>query len=287
MLLVFGLGYVGAAVVAAARAAGHDAVGTVRREAGPAQVRFDVAGPSLARATHLLSTVPPDAGGDPVLSRYCEAIAAAPDLRWIGYLSTTGVYGDRGGAWVTEQTVPAPCSERSRRRLAAEREWAHLARDRAVDLFRLAAIYGPGRSALDQVRGGQARCIIRPAHIFGRIHLHDIVQAVLAAIAQERQGLRVLNLADDEPAEPAAVLAEAARLLGCDTPPPVEFDQAWKTMRATARSFWAENRRVSSAASKAALGIAWRYPSYREGLPAILAEECREGIAQQSQVGRA
>jgi nucleoside-diphosphate-sugar epimerase len=262
-LVVFGPGYCGTAIADAARRAGY-AVATVAR-AGQA---------TLADATHALSTVPPDEAGDPILHRFGPAIAAAPALRWIGYLSTTGVYGDRGGAWVDEATEPAPGADRSRRRLAAEQAWRQAAAGRALDIFRLAGIYGPGRSAFDDLRAGRARRIDRPGHSFGRIHRDDIVAAVLAAMAQDRPaGPRILNLSDDEPAESAAVIAEAARLLGQDPPPLVPFDQAWATMSPMARSFWAEDRKVGSEATKAALGIAWRYPSYREGLRAILAED--------------
>ena len=272
-LLLFGMGYVGTAVARAAEAEGFGVVGVTRST-------FAAVGPELARATHLLSTVPPDAAGDPVLACYADAIAAAPGLRWIGYLSTTGVYGDRGGGWVDEATEPAPASERSRRRLAAETEWRRFADRCAVDLFRLAGIYGPGRSAFEDLRGGMARRVSRPGHAFGRIHRDDIVGSVLAAMGQQRRpGARVLHLADDEPAESAEVVAEAARLLGVSAPQAVPFDQAWATMSPMARSFWAENRKVCSRRTQQALGLRWRYPSYREGLRAILAEERGEGAA--------
>ncbi|MBV9782318.1 MAG: SDR family NAD(P)-dependent oxidoreductase, partial [Acidisphaera sp.] len=201
------------------------------------------------------------------------AIAGAPHLRWIGYLSSTGVYGDRGGAWVDEATPPAPDSPRALRRLAAERQWAELADRRAVDLFRLAGIYGPGRSAFDALRAGTARRIVRPGHAFGRIHRDDIAAAVLAAIRAPAPCVRVLNLADDEPAESAVVIEEAARLLGVAPPPPIAYADAEPAMSPMARSFWAANRKVSGAATQAALGLRWRYPSYREGLRAILAAE--------------
>jgi len=261
-LIVFGPGYCGAAVTEAARQAGY-AVATVGRG-------HDAA---LSDVTHALSTVPPDENGDPILSRFGTAIATAPALRWMGYLSTTGVYGDRAGAWVDEATEPAPGADRSRRRLAAEQAWTQAANGRALDIFRLAGIYGPGRSAFDDLRTGRARRIDKPGHSFGRIHRDDIVAAVLAAMAQAREpGPRILNLSDDEPAESQAVIAEAARLLGQDPPPLVPFDAAWAAMNPMARSFWAEDRKVSSTATKKALGIEWRYPSYREGLRAILAQ---------------
>ena len=156
-----------------------------------------------------------------------------------------------------------------------------------MDLFRVAGIYGPGRSALDDVREGTARRVVKPGHAFGRIHRDDIVQAVLAAMHQPRpQGVRVLHLVDDEPAENAAVVEEAARLLGVAPPPAIPYAIAVTTMSPMARSFWAENRKVASRATRAALGIAWRHPTYREGLRAILVEERGQGVAQQGQVLR-
>ena len=285
-MLIFGLGYSGAAVAREAAAAGFAVVGTVRGSApaiaGVATVAFDAAGAEIAGATHLLATAPPDAGGDPVLARYAVAIAAAARLRWVGYLSTTGVYGDRGGGWVDEATEPAPSGPRGERRVAAETAWRAAAAGRALDLFRLAGIYGPGRSPLDAVRAGTARRVVKPGHAFGRIHRDDIVAAVLAAMRQERAGPRVLNLADDTPAETAEVTAEAARLLGLPVPEAVPFETAWAGMSPMGRSFWAENRKVASRGTQDALGIGWRYPSYREGLRATLAQEqeAREGFAQ-------
>lgn len=278
-LVVAGLGYSGGAVARAAAAAGWQVTGTARDPAGAAPppgvdvVAFAAAGAAIAAATHLLVTAAPGEAGDPVLAAHEPAIRAAPALRWIGYVSTTGVYGDRGGAWVDEATPPAPGQGRSQRRLAAEEAWRAAAAGRALDLMRAAGIYGPGRSALDDLRAGRARRIHKPGHRFGRIHRDDIAQAVLAALRQAvPPGVRVLHLADDEPAENAAVVEEAARLLGIAPPPLIDFAAALPAMSPMARSFWAENRRIANAATKAALGLAWRYPSYREGLRAILAE---------------
>jgi nucleoside-diphosphate-sugar epimerase len=287
-LLVFGLGYTGVAIARAGVAVDFAASGTVRDalrfdaagagDDGVVRIGFALANDAVASATHLLCTVPPDASGDPVLSRYGDAIASASRLRWIGYLSTTGVYGDRDGAWVDEHSEPAPTSDRGRRRLAAEQGWRRFAESCAVDVFRLGGIYGPGRSVLDQVRAGTARPVIKPGHTFGRIHRDDIVLAALAAMRQDRAaGARVLNLVDDEPAENADVVMEAARLLGVAPPPGVPFNQAVAGMSPMARSFWDENRKVSSKRTQQALGVRWRYPSYREGLRAILAEKRREG----------
>ncbi len=280
-LLVFGLGYSGTAVARAAVAAGVavTVASRVPEQAVPEGVRivgFDAAGPAIARATGLLATAPPGDSGDPVLARHAAAIGEAARLRWIGYLSSTGVYGDHGGGWVDETTPVAPGSARARRRVAAERQWAALAERRAVDLMRCAGIYGPGRSALDDVAAGRARRVLRPGHAFGRIHRDDIAGAVLAALRQARApGLRVLNLADDEPAESAEVIAEAARLLGAPLPPAVAFDEARTTMSAMALSFWAESRRVSSARTQASLNRRWSFPSYREGLGAIASKAGR------------
>jgi nucleoside-diphosphate-sugar epimerase len=285
-LLILGLGYSGRKVARLALARGGWEVAATSRDPSRAEApegveicRFDSAGPAIAGATHLLMTAAPGDSGDPAFLAHGEAIRAAPALRWAGYLSTTGVYGDRGGAWVDEATEPAPAQERSRRRVAAEREWAALAAGRvAVDLFRTGGIYGPGRSALDDARAGRARRVVKPGHAFGRIHVRDIARAVLAAAEQERApGLRVLHLVDDEPAEPADVALEAARLLGLPPPPEVPFAEAHARMGEMARSFWDESRRVSNAATKRALGIEWAYPTYREGLRAILSEERGQG----------
>jgi nucleoside-diphosphate-sugar epimerase len=272
-LLIFGLGYCGRAIASAASAAGWDVVGTTR--AGSAgSIRFDAAELEVGRATHILISAAPDEAGDPVLAAYAAAIEAAANLRWIGYLSSTVVYGDRGGAWVDEDTPVAPLQARGQRRVAAEDSWSRFADRWAVDVFRLGGIYGPGRSALDDLRAGQARRMIKPGHQFGRIHRDDIARAVVVAMQQGRgTGRRVLNLVDDEPSESAVVVTEAASLLGVAPPRPVAFADALPTMSPMARSFWADNRKVASAKTKAALGIEWQYPTYREGLRAILAEE--------------
>ena len=283
-LIVFGLGYTGTAIAAAAAARGWRVTATSRDPGrlhpppGVALIAFDAAGPALASATHLIQTAAPTAEGDPVLHRFGPAVVAAP-LRWLGTLSTTGVYGDRGGGWVDEDTAPAPSGPRGARRLAAEQAWREAAGTRALDLFRVAGIYGPGRSAFDDLRAGRARRVDKPGHLFGRIHRDDIAAAVLAAAAQERTGRRVLNLSDDEPAASADVVAEAARLLGMPPPPLLPFAEAAPGMSEMGLSFWAENRRVRSAQTQAALGLVWRYPTYREGLRAILEQERVQGSA--------
>ena len=283
-VLVFGLGYTGTALARAAVAAGMSVTATSRVPAAttpPEGVRvtaFDTAADVLSQATHVVATAPPGPEGDPVLAMYGEALAVAPRLRWIGYLSTTGVYGDRRGGWVDEDSQPAPGSDRARRRIAAEQAWTALSRRYAVDVFRVAGIYGPGRSAIDDLRAGKARRIAKPGHEFGRIHRDDITRALMAAIGRNNvPGSRVLNLVDDEPAASAVVIAEAAALLGVEPPPVIPYDVAAPEMSEMARSFWVENRKVSSAKTKSLLGLDWLYPSYREGLRAILAEEGRHG----------
>ena len=286
-LLLFGLGYTGAAIAAAAWQAGMRVVATSRRPEsvtppqGVELIAFAAADAALPEATHVLQTAPPNEDGDPALHRFGPALAAAPALRWAGLLSTTGVYGDRGGARVDEDTPPAPTGPRGRRRLEVETAWRAAFARCAVDLFRVAGIYGPGRSALDELRAGRARRIDKPGHVFSRIHGDDIVRAVLAAMRQDRERRpRVLNLADDEPAPSADVVAEAAALLGIPAPPPMPFATAAASMSDMARSFWAENRRVASRKTQERLGMPWQYPSYREGLRAILEQERRERLAQ-------
>ena len=277
-LLVFGLGYVGRRSCRTAAAAGITVVGTTR-SAG-AGIAFAEAAAAVARATHVLSTVPPDKSGDPVLARYGDAIAEAPELRWIGYLSTTGVYGDRGGGWVDEDTDaladigPRPTTAGGRGGLAAVRRSL---RGRCVPAggHLRAWAFGVRRSARgNRTAHHQARPRVRP-HPSRRI-----VRAVMAAMRQDRaSGARVLNLVDDEPAESADVVAEAARLLGVAAPEAVPFERALAAMTPMARSFWAENRKVSGRRTQQELGLRWLYPSYREGLRAILAEERGERLA--------
>jgi nucleoside-diphosphate-sugar epimerase len=280
LLLIFGLGYSGRAIAKAAAQAGIEVLATTRDPdsvAGQTDITlisFDRAEAAIRNASHILVTAPPGDLGDPVLACYTTYISTSPKLRWIGYLSTTGVYGNRDGEWVNEDSAPAPQSPRAERRVQAEASWSAHAGQYAVDIFRLAGIYGPGRSMFDDLRAGTARRVINPGHLFGRIHRDDIAAGVLAAIRQNPPtGLRIFNFADDEPAASADVVVEAARLLGIEPPAPVPYADAATKMSPMALSFWAENRRVQSAKTKAALNIKWQYPSYREGLSAILAEE--------------
>lgn len=290
-LLIFGFGYSGRAIAQAAAQAGIAVAITSRTpsarppEPGVTVVPFAQADSAIAAATHLVTTAAPDENADPVLARYAAAIAAAPNLEYLGYLSTTGVYGNRDGGWVDENSAPAPQSPRTVRRVQAEQDWSRFAsfelgRAKAVDIFRLAGIYGPGRSLFDDLRAGAARRVLKENHLFGRIHRDDIARGVLQALqGPRRPGVRMFNFSDDEPAASADVVVEAAKLLGVAPPAPVPFEQAVQTMSPMARSFWAENRRVANGKTKAMLNLTWLYPTYREGLRAILAEERRHRLA--------
>ncbi len=209
--------------------------------------------------------MPPDETGDPVLDRHGADLAALPALRWAGYLSTTGVYGDRAGSWVDEDTVAQPAGERGRRRLAAEQGWSALFRERGLPLhvFRLAGIYGPGRSALDAVRAGRAMRLDRPGQVFSRIHVADLVTTLRRSMARPAPGA-VYNICDDEPAPSGDVIAFACALLGVTPPEPVLFDAAG--LSPMARSFYDDNKRVANRRIKDALGVRLAFPTYREGL---------------------
>lgn len=234
-------------------------------------------GPALARATHLLTSIPPQAaGGDPVLAAEAEAILAARQLAWAGYLSTTGVYGDHGGGWVDETTPCAPTSPRAAARLDAENAWAALSRaaDLPLAIFRLAGIYGPGRSPFDRLRAGTAQAVVKPGQVFSRIHVEDIAAAVAASMNRPPQGMAIYNLADDTPAPPQDVLWHAADLAGLPRPPAVAYAEA--ELSPMARSFYADSKRVRNDRIKRDLGLHLAYPDYRAGLAAILAAEGRE-----------
>jgi nucleoside-diphosphate-sugar epimerase len=226
---------------------------------------------ALNGITHLLVSVPPDAEGDPVLARHGDAIAAMA-LSWVGYLSTTGVYGDRQGGWVDEAAALLPTGERGRRRVAAEQGWLDLWRDRGVPVhvFRLAGIYGPGRNAFDALRAGTAKRIDKAGQVFSRIHIADLTSVLIASIRQPRPGA-VYNVCDDAPSPSEAVVSHAAALLGLPAPPLVPLAAAG--FSPMARSFYDDNKRVSNRLIKTEFGVALRYPDYRTGLAAILAEE--------------
>ncbi len=285
-LFCFGLGYSARRLAERCRDHGWRVAGTTRdkqtaealRAAGFEAFLFDRDRPlddpaeALAGTTHLLSSVPPDRDGDGVLDHHGAQIAARRGLRWLGYLSTTGVYGDRDGGWVDEESALTPTGERGRRRVAAEGAWLALARDHGlpVHVFRLAGIYGPGRSALDAVRRGTAKRIHKPGQVFSRIHVDDIVRVLEASMASPHPG-RAYNLCDDEAAPPAQVIAHACKLLSRAPPPLVPFDRA--ELSPMARSFYRDNKRVANRRIKEELGVDLAYPDYRAGLEALLAAE--------------
>jgi nucleoside-diphosphate-sugar epimerase len=219
--------------------------------------------------THVLLSVPPDDRGDPVFDVMAKQICAMPSLKWVGYLSTTGVYGNLDGAWVDENSPCNPSGVRGRRRAEAEEAWMSLYETAAlpVHIFRLPGIYGPGRNQLVSIKNGKARRILKPGQIFSRIHVQDIAAILMASMRQPNPG-SIYNIADDEPAPPAEVVTFAAGLLGVEPPPVLDFATA--DLSPMARSFYADSKRVSNAKIKAELGIQLKYPTYREGLMALL-----------------
>ncbi len=216
--------------------------------------------------THLLVSAPPDENGDPVLRLFSEQLRLLKRLHWAGYLSTTGVYGDKGGEWVDEETPLTPNTTRGERRLAAEQAW--LALGLPVQLFRLAGIYGPGRNQLLAVRDGSARRIVKAGQVFSRIHVEDIAGTLAASMARPFSS-RAYNVCDDEPCPPQEVVAYAANLLGLPLPPEIPFEQA--ILSPMAKSFYADSKRVSNHRLKTELGYKLVYPTYREGLQALKA----------------
>jgi nucleoside-diphosphate-sugar epimerase len=227
---------------------------------------------ALDKATHLLVSAAPSENGDPFLAQYGSKLAQlAPNLRWVGYLSTTGVYGDHAGAWVTEDTPLTPSSRRGLMRVEAEEQWRGTGLP--LHIFRLAGIYGPGRGPFEKLRKGTARRIIKEGQVFSRIHVEDIAQVLHASIEQPAPGT-AYNVCDDMPAPPQDVLAYGAELLGMAPPPEVPFEEAELTPMA--RSFYGESKRVSNRRIKEDLGVNLLYPDYRAGLQAVLATEVAE-----------
>jgi len=285
-LFAFGLGFSAHALAKRLCAKGWQIAGTARDEdkmerlkrEGYGLVQFsgepdnDEVSKLLQGATHLLHSIPPGAEGDPVLAWYRREIAALPSLKWIGYLSTVGVYGDQEGDWVDESTPPKPNTARTGARVEAERAWLQFGRELGVPahIFRLAGIYGPGRSVFDKLKAGTARRIKKDGQVFSRIHVEDIASVLESSIAQPRAGA-VYNVADDEPAAPGEVVAYAAELMGVPTPPEVAFADA--DLTPMARSFYEGSRRIRNVRIKSELGITLRYPTYREGLAALLAQD--------------
>jgi dTDP-4-dehydrorhamnose reductase len=281
-LFAFGLGYSALFFISRHGAAFESIAGTARtaekfEELAAAGIESFVFGPEkedpavalrLAGADVILVSIPPGVSVDPVLARFGHKIASLRRQQTIVYLSTIGVYGDRGGEWVDETVIPAPSSQRSRARLQAERSWAAMSKekDKKVHILRLAGIYGPGRNTLLNLRAGTARRIVKPDQVFNRVHVEDIGRAIGAVLANEGGG-GVWNVSDDAPAPPQDVVTFAAMVMGIEPPPELDFESA--DLSPMARSFYSENKRVSNAKLKEALGGELTYPTYRVGLQAL------------------
>lgn len=280
-LVILGLGYSAGFFARAALARGWEVTGTVRSAEKAARLSregirtlvFDGFAVSsflaraIAEAEAVLVSVQPGEAGDPALDCLSKELAAAPELRWIGYLSTIGVYGDHDGAWIDETTVPRP-SFRSQLRLAIERDWLALGErsGKPVQIFRLSGIYGPGRNPIVKLRQGKATRLVKPGQVFNRIHVDDITGVLMASLERPRQGA-IYNVTDDEPAPPQDVVSFAASLTGLEPPPEIPFEPA--KLSPMAASFYGENKRVSNALVKSELGYSFRYPTYREALRAL------------------
>ncbi|UXU75489.1 MULTISPECIES: SDR family oxidoreductase [unclassified Paracoccus (in: a-proteobacteria)] len=279
--LILGHGYTAGFLTPMLRARGWQVIGTTR--SAPRRVAEAGAEPVLwpgdearlrdeiGRAQVILASAAPGPQGDPVLAAFGADLARARP-RWLGYLSTTGVYGDHGGGWVDETTPLTPGTARGRERVAAEAAWRQLAEshDLPLHIFRLAGIYGPGRGPFAKLLAGTARRIVKPGQVFSRIHAEDIAQVLMASIAAPSPGA-VYNVCDDDPAPPEAVIAHAAQLLGLPLPPAEDHDQA--EMTPMARSFYAESKRVANDRIKRDLGVTLRYPDFRAGLAALARAE--------------
>jgi nucleoside-diphosphate-sugar epimerase len=290
-LFCFGLGYSALALARRLRDQGWAVAGTCRREEKRRQLvdegfeayLFNTGQPLesakgiLAGTTHILSSIAPDGGSEPVLDSHLEDLVTLETLQWIGYLSTTGVYGDTGGTPIDEGDRVNPTTERSRRRVLAEQRWLTLRHQRGlpVHLFRLAGIYGPHRSIFDRVRSGTAQRINKPGHKFSRIHVDDIATVLQASIEKPRGGA-IYNVCDDRPAMPAHVTGYACKLLGKTLPQAISFEDAQKTMTPMAQSFWRDNRKVDNSRLKFELGVSLAYPDYKKGLESILEVEENE-----------
>jgi nucleoside-diphosphate-sugar epimerase len=281
-LLCIGLGYTAEALARRVAPLGWHIAGTARSADALARIStlgydaipFDGTAPSpamaeaIAEATHVVISAAPDEAGDPTLRCHGDDLARAPNLAWIGYLSTIGVYGNADGPWVDETTPPNPGSARTRRRVAAEGTWLTFGKEhgKKIQVFRLGGIYGPGRSAIDDLCEGTARRIVKPGQVFNRIHVDDIA-AVLEAAASGRGAHALYDVTDGNPSPPQDVVAFAAELLGLPPPPELPFEEAG--LSPMGLSFYAENRRVKSRRIVDDLGVRLAYPTYREGLAAI------------------
>ena len=277
-MLFFGFGFSAVTLARRLNPVEWTVTGTSRSVEGAAKisalgfrgVEFDALAGVADDVTHIVSSVPPDAAGDPVLRRFGESlIQRAGALQWVAYLSTTGVYGDHGGGWVDEDTPLTPNTERGHRRKAAEEAWLdlHSRHGLPVHVFRLAGIYGPGRNALESVRDGTAKRVIREGQIFSRIHVDDIAGILQASMAKPNPG-RAYNVADNEACPPQDVITYAADLLGVEPPPEVPFELA--ELSPMARSFYMDSKRVSNARVREELGYEFLYPDYRVGLRSLL-----------------
>jgi nucleoside-diphosphate-sugar epimerase len=272
-LFCFGLGFSAQALARRLTQQGWTVTGT-SRSGDDGSLVFDGTRPLPRSAfdgvTHLLVSVPPGEAGDPALACHGDDLARlAGSLRWAGYLSTTGVYGDRHGEWVDETSSLQPSTARGERRLAAETAWRGLGLP--LHIFRLAGIYGPGRNQLVSLLDGTAKRIVKQGQIFSRIHVDDIAGVLEASIAQPNPG-QAYNVCDDEPCPPQDVVAFAAELLKIQAPPEIPFDDA--ELSPMAKSFYAESKRVSNRRIKSELGYRLVYPTYREGLTTILTTLC-------------
>ncbi|WID95258.1 SDR family oxidoreductase [Bosea vestrisii] len=278
-LVIFGLGYSAGFFARAVLAKGWEVTGTVRsaEKAGELSKQglhtlvfggFAVSTPLariVAEADAVLVSAQPDGAGDPVLGALADKLATAEKLRWIGYLSTIGVYGDHGGAWIDESAECRPTSRRSRQRLDIEQEWLAFGErcGKAVQIFRLSGIYGPGRNAITKLQAGSANRLIKPGQVFNRIHVDDIAGVLIASLEKPRPGA-IYNVTDDEPAPPQDVISFAAEVAGLEPPPETPFDPA--KLSPMAASFYGENKRVSNALVKRELGYVFHYPDYRQAL---------------------
>ena len=231
---------------------------------------METASNALADVTHILISIPPNTIHDPALTWHKEDIIKLKSLKWIGYLSTTGVYGNTNGEIVDETAITRPTSQRSQNRLNAETQWLNLynIHDVPIHVFRLPGIYGPGRSALDQVAAGRTRRIHKPGHRFSRIHVGDITNTIMQSIENPNPG-RIYNVCDNEAASPADVTAYACKLLGVPVPVLVPYEVAAKGMSHMALSFWQDNRRIDNTRIKLELGVQLNYPTYRDGLKSL------------------
>jgi nucleoside-diphosphate-sugar epimerase len=275
-VLTFGYGYSAQALGRVLLPQGHRIFGTTRNDPIPVDKAQIMRWPgtditaALDAATHLLISIAPGENGDPVLAALQDEIAArAHRFKWVGYLSTTGVYGDHGGQWVDETTALAPTTRRGIARVKAEAAWAAIP-NLPLHIFRLAGIYGPGRGPFAKVRNGTARRIIKKNQIFSRTHVDDIAQVLAASIARPNPGA-VYNVCDDDPAPPQDVIGYAAELLGLPLPPTMDFESA--DLTPMARSFYAESKKVHNDKIKSELGVELLYPDYRTGLKALLTQE--------------